>query len=499
MDRARQKKIRNVRVIATNAFMSISVIAIVFVLMIIAMGYTITEDGLEQSGLLQVASHPSGASVEIDGNSQFGHTEFSKMLSSAEHKVRISKDGYDSWSRDVKIDGGLLTRIEWVRLFPNNPDIKNASTYKELRLAQFSQNRKWLVTVEKDSDELVRSDIQPDRLKNTRLKLSDLLGTDAEKARTGELSVLDWNENCNKAILSWKTEDKTSWHLIDLEHAENSIDLNKQFKHDFTDVAIANSSASKLWALADGNLYRIDISDAKISDIIASQVELIANNKDVVGFVNLENIVQKDDQPAKTERHINTYKDGEESFVTVATLDENQKVAGLTMNTYWNEEWLAYSYGKELRILAGKYPSYGKQNSKTLKAILERDLSFAPTLVSRGGKGNVIVFVGGKNMVSYDIETKRYYDTDLGIDITKINWIDDYLLWENVDNNVVVRDFDGSNRRGIAKQASPVLPAVISENNDWLYYFEIPTETIEETDAGQVKSITINLKREKLQ
>ena len=102
-------------------------------------------------------------------------------------------------------------------------------------------------------------------------------------------------------------------------------------------------------------------------------------------------------------------------------------------------------------------------------------------------------------MVSYDIETKRYYDTDLGIDITKINWIDDYLLWENVDNNVVVRDFDGSNRRGIAKQASPALPAVISENNDWLYYFEIPTETIEETDAGQVKSITINLKREKLQ
>ena len=69
MDRARQKKIRNIRVIATNIFMSISVVAIVFVLMLIAMGFTFNENGgFEQSGLLQLASHPSGASVEIDGN-----------------------------------------------------------------------------------------------------------------------------------------------------------------------------------------------------------------------------------------------------------------------------------------------------------------------------------------------------------------------------------------------------------------------------------------------
>ena len=37
MDRAKAKKMRNIRVIATNIFMSISVVAIVFVLMLVAM------------------------------------------------------------------------------------------------------------------------------------------------------------------------------------------------------------------------------------------------------------------------------------------------------------------------------------------------------------------------------------------------------------------------------------------------------------------------------
>ena len=83
MDRQRKKKIQNIRIIITNILMAISVIGIVFILMLIAMGYSFNEDGgLEQSGLAQISSRPKGATVEIDGETQFGHTDISKMLSS---------------------------------------------------------------------------------------------------------------------------------------------------------------------------------------------------------------------------------------------------------------------------------------------------------------------------------------------------------------------------------------------------------------------------------
>ena len=64
MDRQRTKRIRSARVIATNIFMGIAVVAIVAVLLLIAMGFSFNEKGnLEQSGLLQLASRPSRATV----------------------------------------------------------------------------------------------------------------------------------------------------------------------------------------------------------------------------------------------------------------------------------------------------------------------------------------------------------------------------------------------------------------------------------------------------
>ena len=58
MDRKRKKKLENARVIMTNIFMGISVIGIVFVLMLIAMGYNFNEKGgIEQSGLIQISSN----------------------------------------------------------------------------------------------------------------------------------------------------------------------------------------------------------------------------------------------------------------------------------------------------------------------------------------------------------------------------------------------------------------------------------------------------------
>ena len=120
MDKKKSKKIRNARIIATNIFMTISVIAIVFVLTLIAMGFTFNESGnLEQSGgLVQISSHPSGATVEIDKVTQFSHTEINKMLKAGAHEIKISKPGYDTWETNLEIDAGLLNRIEWVRLFP---------------------------------------------------------------------------------------------------------------------------------------------------------------------------------------------------------------------------------------------------------------------------------------------------------------------------------------------------------------------------------------------
>ena len=479
MDRAKSKRIREIRVIATNIFMCISVVAIVFILMMIAMGFTFTENGgLEQAGLAQLISHPSDASVTIDGNVQFGHTEFSKMLSGGTHQISITKDGYDTWSKDLKIDAGLLTRVEWIRLFPKKADVHSMRTFKELRLAAFSANRKKILIAEKDSNQLFYIDIQDEKLNITKLNLNDCLSTTAAKAVEGNISVVAWNNNNSRLIAKWTVDDETSWHLIDLNHVDTSINLTKRFNLDFSSVLIANDSASKLWTLEDGNLRLIDTNNLTISSAIASNLEKIAHNRDIVAFTNVENDV----------RQLNIYRDGEKGYTTIAKLDNtiNKTTVKLAMGTYWNEDWLAYSIDKQIFILGGKYPSYGKNDTSKLKVRLDRKLDYMPTLLSVNANQRIAIFSGDNQMTSYDLETKEYFDTELPAPLTNINWLDDYLVWQNSESAIYVRDFDGANHRKIIPNVDNPLPVAISENNRWLYYFDVVEEEIptdNETDA----------------
>jgi hypothetical protein len=152
------------------------------------------------------------------------------------------------------------------------------------------------------------------------------------------------------------------------------------------------------------------------------------------------------------------------------------------MGSYWNEDWLAYSIDNNIYILGGKYPSYGKNEASKLKEKLARELDYVPQLLSVNANQRVAVFSGDNKLTSYDMETKDYFDVELSSPLTNINWIDDYLLWQNNDNSIIVRDFDGENRRTIIPKVDNPLPVIISENNRWLYWFDIVEEETK-TDA----------------
>ena len=505
MDREKSKRRQNIRIIATNIFMSISVVVIVFVLMLVAMGFTFTENGkLEQAGLVQLASRPSDAVVEIDHESQFNHTELSKMLSAGNHLIKISKQGYDSWERDLKIDAGLLTRVDWIRLFPYNPTISNMRDFNDLRFATFSANRKNLIVAEKNNNTLYRIDIQDDNAKVTELPLNECLSTTADNAIRGTISIIAWNEPNNRFVAKWTIDDTTSWHLVDLEHPENSINLSKKFNLAFDSILITNNSASKLWALENTNLRIIDVNNLTISSAIASNIKKIAHNYDAISFVNIES-----DQ----KRHLNVYKDGDEGYTSIATLDNvtDETTVKLAMGTHWGEEWLAYSIDKDIHIVSGKYPIYGKSNAaSSLKPKLDRKLEYIPQLLSINANQRIIVFSGDKYLTSYDIETKNYYDAELDAPLTNISWLDGFLVWQNIDNTIIVRDFDGSNRRKIISDVDNPFPVVISENNKWLYYFDVAEKetandakdkTLSDSDPVSSTKTTLRytLKREKLQ
>ena len=494
MDRQRKKKIEKARVIITNIFMALCVVGIVFVLMLVAMGYSVNENGIQQSGLVQISSNPKGAIVEIDGEIQFDHTNFNKMLRSGNHNVKITKPGYDAWEKTINVDSGYLTRVEWARLFPTDNNVASIINLSDIRLAEFSDDHKRLFVIEHGSPVAQYYDIQNEKIKTHKISLTDALSDKTENVSAGEIHFIAWNEASSKILITWTHDQKTTWHLIDLENAQKSINLTTKFGMTFSDIRILNDSASKLWVLENGRIHIIDTENQTITGVIASNVDRFANNKDVISYVGIDN---DDDSHCK----LFVFKDGEKGATEITSLESKQSSITLAMGSYWNESWLAYSVNNRIAVLSGTYPSYDKPSNNSLDKIVERDLEYAPNLVSTNRLGRIVAFTGASNLTSIDIETRNYYDTTTEAETTKLNWLDSYLIWETSNDKIIVRDFDGNNRREILS-VDNALPVNITENNRWLYYFDIiPSEAEADGAQNDVDApITLySLKRKKLE
>ncbi len=483
MDRQKKKKIRNARVIMTNIFMALSVVALVSILTLVAMGYSFDKNGtVQQSGLAEIASRPSGATVEIDDNTQFERTKINKMLSSGKHSIKVTKSGYDTWQRDIQVDSGLLTNIDWIRLFPVQPEITEVAKYSDIRLLSFSSNRKSMFIVEDKNTSAKFVDLQDGEATAKKIKLATILDSTDDEVLSGTLSVLSWNADANRLVLGWThisgqddPSEVTHYYLVDLKNPEKSVDLTAQFNLTYSRILLANDSASKLWVVENQSLRSIDVTNLTISGLIATNVELITNDKDVVAFVNTVDGV----------RAIRVFKEGETDASVVAELSDEQKDATITlaMGTYWGDNWLSYTIDKNVQVLSGTYPSFDKSSkSSTLKSSTKFDMNFVPSYVSTNEDQRIIVFASGKQAVSIDLETNNHYNFETDADFDKINWLDEYLIWQKLDDKIIVRDFDGHNRREIISSINNQFGVLITENNNWLYYFDLTKETAKKSD-----------------
>ncbi len=118
------RKKRAIRVAITELLMFFSVIILVVILTLIVLGYNFNinkigteETVIERSGLLQVTSIPTGATVSLDGDEIFSRTNLSRTLSAGKHKIVLSRDGYDSWEKEITVTEGLLYRLGYPQLF----------------------------------------------------------------------------------------------------------------------------------------------------------------------------------------------------------------------------------------------------------------------------------------------------------------------------------------------------------------------------------------------
>ena len=117
--------------IAIYALMALSVFILVTTIIFFIMGFRIdTIDGkLEQYALLQFNSVPTGANVMVDGDMISSRTPTSSSVPAGEHKITISRDGYQTWSKMINVKSGVLKWLKYAILVPNKLAVESVANY----------------------------------------------------------------------------------------------------------------------------------------------------------------------------------------------------------------------------------------------------------------------------------------------------------------------------------------------------------------------------------
>lgn len=448
MDYEKRAKRQSLRIIFSEFVMFLAVVSMVVVLGFVVSGYWINGDlKVERQGMLQINSIPTGLNITIDDELlRFQHTNSSKILSSGEHTVLLSKEGYDTWTKTVTIREGLLYRLNYPYLFRQEREKEDVYDATGTTFATVSPNRNLILLINKTTNwtliNLDSTTIKPIAIDISKAFSSVSLATGAASGLfTGEILATEW-DNANEHILfKVKNGENIEWVLLNVRNAAKSVNLTREFASNFEDIRILDSSSSNLLAMRNGNLHKVDVESRQISAILASGV---------IHYDYYDNEIIY-----STEEKINLLKLGDEKATPI---EELEAPATLLLSKFYEDKYITVI--RDLEIIV-----YKKDD---LTEVARADLSFAPNYYKIGHDGDFIFLRNGNQLATFDMEglVLREWSPES----EKFGWITNYMIYTVKNNELIVYDYDGLNRRSISTNVSAHFPVTIT-NNRWMYYF----------------------------
>ncbi len=467
MDLERTKRRQSLKVIISEAIMVIAVILMVTVLAFIVSGYWVGSDfKIERQGLLQISSVPTGADVKIDGASSWlQKTNTSKVLSAGEHKIILTKDGYDSWEKTINVNEGLLYRLNYPRLFLKNRQSEKVLKTVGVTTVSVSQNRETMILINGTTEWTLVS-LNNDTVEYKKLDISKAFSTVslANNATiglfTGNILSINWDRDNTHALFKVDSGTNIEWVLIDIKNVSNSINLTKSFGYDFTVVKIINNSSSTLLATQNGNLHKIDIAGKSLSSVLVENVIDFSQYDNDVVFSALRTDVDTSTEPY---------------YIGLLNLNNNQSIKLTTSLTPTKVVLSRFYDNKYITILSDNTATlYEKDNFSKVASF---ELSFTPEDIKIGHSGEYIVFSLGNKLATLDMESTKLLEWQVEGD-NHFGWLDGYMIYTVAEGKLIVYDYDGLNRKMLSSNVSARFPVAIT-NNKWLYYFSDDTLTRE--------------------
>ena len=463
------KHVQTARLVILYSIMTLAVLSIVtlLVMMVANYGYNKATGTFEQRGLVQFASTPSAATIEIDAAALPSKTSTKSSVTPGEHRFAIWREGYETWISNQYIPEGSLVWLNYIRLVPKELPVTTLHTYETFVDALPSPtNRSILVQTDTARPEFRFVTIADDEPKGRLLKLptSTVSATSQEqKTKTSVTYELDaWDES-GRYVTVWRVADKKTKELlvIDTTSPEKSVNVSRTFSIPIGAAEFSGRSGRILYVTVNGSLHKLDIGDGTISRSLISNVAWHAVQDD---GTTVAYTTQPDESTGL--RTIGVYRDGDESPTVLRTITNESSPVSIASYRYYGDTYTAITEGHDFTL----YKGHPDQGLNSLAVVASRTFSSDITSVEFNETGSQLLLRLGDAFASYGIDRRLFSENSLD-NAEDLFWLDAMHLGLAEDGALTMRDIDGSNVMTLNTVGASKVPAVLSRKGTYLYSY----------------------------
>ncbi len=448
--------------------MVISVVVIVTGTILFILGYRL--DGMngriEQGALVQFDSQPSGAQVTIDGKRINSQTSTKRTVVAGEHSFLVQKDKYQPWTKQLTLDAGTLTWLDYIRLVPVDLQKQTVRSYEQVYGEKAAPDLQTIAIQEfAATPKFEIIDIRSKEVKSVEVSLPEDVYSEATTADVTHVFTMHrWSEDGRFMLLKHDFKDQSEWIVMDTENVAASVNITRALSIALSDVQFAGANGSSFYGLSDGVVRKLDLSNATISRGLVTNVTSFSlyetNTLTYVGH----------DIKDTTKNVVGFYRDGAAEPYVIRTTNADVALS-IATTKYFNDDYIAVTEGLRTTVLKGHYPSVNQKLDDAMQSIKEFTSPSPVTELSFGPNGDYLVAQSGLLFMSYELEHDRLNTATLQTsetDAHELHWLDDAYLWAVYDGHASMREFDGTNVH-VIMPVEPGFDVTLSQNGRYFY------------------------------
>jgi len=475
LDPQKQKR-HKVRLLIGYALIAVALAIATTILLYEAYGFGIDKNGkVIQNGLVFLSTRPDAANIVLNNKMNKATTNTRLQLPAGQYHVKLQRDGYRNWERNITVVGGDLQHFDYPFLFPNQLTTSAVKQYATVpNLVSSTPDRHWvLVQNSGDFTSFELFDLTKPKNPATAINIPKNVITAADGAQTWE--EVEWSDDNRHVLLKHgyqkSGQPQSEYIMLDRGDGAQSFNLTKSLGNASALVQLRDKAYDQYWVY--------EPATSTLNTATLKDPTLVSYQEHVLSFKPYGNdkVLYVTDQSTTPGKVAITWRQGDESFpLREVTPSANYMI---DMAQYDGDWYVIAGSSAENKVYIYKNPVSEVQDKKAAFPSPIRLLKINnPNYVSFSANTQYVMAEGGTSFGVYDVFNEHQYvytvDAPLDAPQTHAVWMDGARLMYVSGGKRTVFDYDSTNRQTLDATLPQFKPIF---DRDYKFAYSITAQT----------------------